>query len=184
MYIFVNEFVFIVFVESTVMRTRIEMFKGIHPGKIIRRELQKRHISQRSFATSIGEHGQALNAVILGRRNLTTAMAVKIEQALGYEEGFLLTLQAFYEIAVYKNRIASTSVSGAPAIRRILFWDVDFDTLDWGRYKRAVIARVVERGSEEEKLEVARFYGIDPMTLKNYIQNNNAYRIHAAEYHE
>lgn len=74
-----------------------------HPGKIIGRDLKKRNLSQRSFASVIGEHGQTLNAVIIGRRKLTTEMAVKIEQMLGYEEGLLLTLQAYYEIAQYKK---------------------------------------------------------------------------------
>lgn len=107
-------------------------------------------------------------------------MSLKIEQAFGYEEGFLLTLQVFYEIAAYKNRMASDSVSGASAICRSLFWDTDFDTINWGRYKRAVIARVIERGNEAEKLEIARFYKIDPVMLDSY-KPNNEYRIDAKE---
>ena len=60
------------------MRNRIDILKGIHPGKIIGRDLQKRNLSQRAFAASIGEHSQTLNAVITGRRNLTTEMSLKI----------------------------------------------------------------------------------------------------------
>ncbi len=67
-------------------------------------------LSQRSFAALIGRHSQTFNAVITGRRKLVVEMALKIEKALGYEEGFLLTLQAHYEIARYKNRIVSESV--------------------------------------------------------------------------
>lgn len=158
------------------MRSRIDILKGIHPGKIIYRELRKRHLSQRAFAASIDEHSQTLNAVITGRRNLTTEMALKIEQQFGYEEGFLLTLQAFYEITAYKNRMMSESVSGIPNIRRSLFWDTDFDRIDWGLYRNSVIARVLERGNNAERLEIARFYGIDPATIESY-RLNNAYRI-------
>lgn len=174
-----NSFAFRIFAKM-VVRSRIDILKGIHPGKIIGRDLQKRNLSQRAFAASIGEHSQSLNAVITGRRNLTIEMSLKIEQAFGYEEGFLLTLQAFYEIAAYKNRMASESVSGAPIIRRSLFWDTDFDSIDWGGYKRAVIARVMERGNEAEKLEIARFYKIDPATLDSY-KPDNAYRINTAK---
>lgn len=152
-------------------RSRIDLLKGIHPGKIIGRELQKRNLSQRAFAASIGEHSQTLNAVITGRRNLTVEMSLKIEQAFGYEEGFLLTLQAFHEISVYKDRKASASVSGAPAIRRSLFWDTDFDRIDWGRYRQAVIDRVLERGNESEQQEIARFYGIASEPLAAYGKN-------------
>lgn len=173
-------FAYCIFAERMVMRSKIDILKGVHPGKIIGRDLQKRNLSQRAFAASIGQHSQTLNAVITGRRNLTTEMALRIEQAFGYEEGFLLMLQAFHEIAVYKNRVASDSVSGTPAIRRSLFWDTDFDAINWGRYKQAVIGRVLERGNENEKQEIARFYGIDPAMLESY-KPNNAYRINTVK---
>lgn len=155
------------------MKSDIEILKGIRPGKIVGWELQERKLSQKAFADTIGVKPQALNAVITGRRNLTTDMALKIEQALGYEEGFLLTLQAFYEIAEYKNRMADASVSGVPAIRRMLFWDVDFDKIQWGRSKEYVIERVMERGDEAEKQEIARFYGMDRAALDRYMPDQS-----------
>lgn len=35
---------------------KIDILKGIHPGKIISRDLKKKNLSQRSFAASIGVH--------------------------------------------------------------------------------------------------------------------------------
>ena len=110
-----NSFAFCIFADEA-MKSRIDILKGIHPGKIIGRDLKKRNLSQRSFAASIGEHSQTLNAVITGRRNLTVEMALKIEQAFGYEEGFLLLLQTYYEIAEYKNGQKSRAISGTPTI--------------------------------------------------------------------
>lgn len=176
-------FAFCIFAKRIVMRSRLDILKGIHPGKIIARDLQKRNLSQRAFAASIGEHSQTLNAIISGRRNLTVEMSLKIEQAFGYQEGFLMTLQAFYNIAAYKNHIASNSVSGVPAIRRSLFWDMNFDTIDWGLYKRAIIARVMERGNETEKQEIAQFYNINPAQLTDY-KPTNAYRIKTAKHND
>lgn len=46
-------------------------------------------------------------------------------------------------------------------IRRILFWDTRFDLIDWEQHKRAVIKRVFQRGNEQEKDEITRFYGED-----------------------
>ena len=40
-----------------------------------------------------------------------------------------------------------------------LFWDTRIDSIDWARQKRAVIDRVWERGTEQEKQEIVRFYG-------------------------
>jgi antitoxin HigA-1 len=55
-------------------------------------------------------------------------------------------------------------------LRRVLFWDTNFDKMDWVRYKTAVINRVFERGNEEEKNEITRFYGKDAIkeSLKNH----------------
>lgn len=158
------------------MKAEIEKLKGIHPGKIIGRDLRRLGISQRSFAAAIGEHSQTLNAVISGRRNLTTEMAVKIEEYMGYEEGFLLILQAFHSIAVYRDRLASLSVSSHPDVRRSLFWDTDFDKIDWGKYKTSVIQRIIEKGNESEQAEIARFYNISLNDLKNFTPANS-YRI-------
>ena len=162
------------------MKSDINKYKGIHPGKIISRELKRLGISQREFAKQIGEHSQSLNAVITGRRALTTELSVKIDRALGFEEGFLLALQAYYSAIEYKNKMASESIIGTPYIRRILFWDTNFDKLDWGRYRDAVIQRVLERGSEEEKDEIARFYQISRQEMEKY-RPTNAYRIHLHE---
>ena len=88
----VNKFVYLYLCH--IMNTKlINALKGIHPGKIIERDLKKKDISQRNLAEKIGEHYQTLNAVIKGRRNLTVEMSVKIDAFLGYEEGFMYMLQ-------------------------------------------------------------------------------------------
>lgn len=168
-------FLYYIFVER-IMKKILDKYKGIHPGKIIDRDLKKVKLSQRSFAVTIGEHSQTINAIINGHRSLTIGLALKIEQALGYEEGFLLILQVYYDITEYKRSEAELSIKGVPNIRKILFWDTDFDKINWGLYKEAIIQRVVERGSSEEKAEIARFYNIDSTELKKY-KTPNAYRM-------
>lgn len=44
-------------------------------------------------------------------------------------------------------------------IRPALFWDTSTDIIDWDQHKKSVIKRVFERGNEEEKNEIIRFYG-------------------------
>lgn len=160
------------------MKYNLDAYKGIHPGKIIDRELKNLNLSQRAFAQKIGEHSQSINAVITGRRPLTTELSIKIGSALGYDEGFLLALQAYYNVAKHKNKEASRSVTGIPKIRKMLFWDTDFDKIDWGRYRNSVIQRVLERGNEAEKEEIIRFYGINRSEIDRY-KSTNSYRIRA-----
>ena len=160
------------------MKSTISTYKGIQPGKIIDRGLKKLNLSQRAFAREIGEHSQSINAVITGRRSLTTELAIKIERVLGYDEGFLLALQAYYNVAEYKRKESSSSITGVPDIPKMLFWDTDFDKIDWGHYRSFVIRRVFERGNDVDKEEIIRFYGIEHPDVKSY-EPTNSYRIRA-----
>jgi hypothetical protein len=48
-----------------------------------------------------------------------------------------------------------------PKLDRVLFWDVDIDAMDFEKAYKAVIARVVERGDQQEIDELVRFYGLE-----------------------
>ena len=69
------------------MKSTIEIVKGVHPGKIIERELLKRKTNKRQFALSINEHPQTLGSIIKGHRKMNTDLSLKIEDALGFDEG-------------------------------------------------------------------------------------------------
>ena len=96
------------------MNNLIDIIKGIHPGKFIERELKKKHLTQRALADETGIPFQTINAIIAGRRSLTTKQALKIDQILGYEEGFFAILQTHYDIKQYKEKeLASIYTSSA-----------------------------------------------------------------------
>ncbi len=46
-----------------------------------------------------------------------------------------------------------------PDVNRAWFWDTDYDSIDWQKAYRPVIARIIERGNEKEWEELIRFYG-------------------------
>ena len=150
------------------MRYSIENVKGMHPGALIKHELNRKKISQRKFAASIDEHWQILNAVINEKRGISLGTALKVEKELGYDEGFLMILQVYYDIEKRKQKQIRSTLKGVPAIRRIIFWDTDFDSIDWAASKESVISRVLERGTEEEIAEIARYYGMNIESLGKY----------------
>jgi len=41
----------------------------------------------------------------------------------------------------------------------LIFWDTNFNKIDWNKNKKAVIKRILERGNETEINEIIRFYG-------------------------
>ena len=150
------------------MRYSIENLKGMHPGALIKHELNRKKISQRKFAASIDEHWQILNAVINEKRGISLGTALKVEKEFGYDEGFLMILQVYYDIEKRKQKQIRSTLKGVPAIRRIIFWDTDFDSIDWAASKESVISRVLERGTEEEIAEIARYYGMNIESLDKY----------------
>jgi hypothetical protein len=46
-----------------------------------------------------------------------------------------------------------------PALSELLFWDSDFEAIDWQAQAGSVIVRVLERGGLADFREIRRFYG-------------------------
>ncbi|MCX6255915.1 MAG: plasmid maintenance system antidote protein [Bacteroidia bacterium] len=140
------------------MKTQLSIIKGVHPGFILERELKERHLRKGQFALSLQEYPQTLVSITKGKRKMNTILALKIENALGIEEGYFMTLQVYYDIEEEKRR-QNTEHPDLTKLRRVLFWDTKIEKINWKKQKNAVIKRVFERGNEIEKKEIIRFYG-------------------------
>ena len=146
-------------VNIAVMINEISILRGIHPGFILDRKLKERKLRKRPFALSINEHPQTLSAITKGKRSINTPLALKIENALGLEEGYLMTLQVFYDIKEEKRKQQQHARPDLSLIRPGLFWDTDINRIEWITHRRGVIERILERGNDQEKEEIKRFYG-------------------------
>ena len=71
---------------------------AVHPGMMIKPELEERGISQKDFAKMVGTQASHLSEVLNGKRALTTDLAVKIESAIGLPAKVLLAAQTQYEL--------------------------------------------------------------------------------------
>ena len=140
------------------MEKILATIKGIHPGLILERELKKRNLHKGPFAISMMEYPQTLVSITKCRRRMNTSLALKIENALGFEEGFLMTLQVYHDIREIKKK-KNRSHPDFNKLRRVVFWDTKLEGIDWQGQRDAVIKRVLERGSDTEKNEIMRFYG-------------------------
>lgn len=69
---------------------------AIHPGEMIKDEIEYRGISQKALATEIGVPPSVLNEVLNGKRAVTTEYALLLEAALGIEADLWLRMQADY----------------------------------------------------------------------------------------
>lgn len=70
----------------------------IHPGEMLKDELEARGMSQRKFAGLIGMPYTAFNEIINGKRPITTDTALKIEAATGISANIWVGLQADYNM--------------------------------------------------------------------------------------
>lgn len=160
------------------MNNHIDIIQGIHPGKFIGRELKKKNITQRKLADQTDISYQTINAIIAAKRNLTTEQSLKIADVLGYEEAFLALLQTYYDIKKLREIELNKLYKGAPRICKSLFWDVNFDTINWGKYKAAVVRRVLQRGSKDEIDEIIQFYHLSINELQKYkTKNTKLYKL-------
>ncbi len=70
----------------------------IHPGEMLKDELEARGMSQRKFAGLIGMPYTAFNEIINGKRPITTDTALKIEAATGIAANIWRSLQSDYDM--------------------------------------------------------------------------------------
>jgi plasmid maintenance system antidote protein VapI len=151
------------------MKSEIDIVKGIHPGLYVDHKIREKRLKKGQLALSVNEYPQTLTTITKGRRDMNTSLALKLEKVLGLAEGTLMILQVYYEIKQEKKKL-EIEKPDLTKIRRVIFWDTNLHAIEWNRQYESVIHRVFERGNEQEKKEITRFYGkekIDQVLNKN-----------------
>ncbi len=75
----------------------------IHPGEMIKDEIEYRGLSQRKLASQMGISTTILNEILNGKRAVSTEYALLFEAALGIDANIWLRLQAEYNMQVAKS---------------------------------------------------------------------------------
>jgi len=73
-------------------------FYPVHPGEIIKDELEARNISQREFARQVDISYTVLNELVNGKRPLTPTTALMFETALDIPADALMNIQTKYNM--------------------------------------------------------------------------------------
>lgn len=82
----------------------------IHPGEILKDELEARGLSQRKFASVIGISYSVLNEVINGKRPITTEYALKIEAATDIPAYIWVDMQSAYNLQTARRSSKLSSI--------------------------------------------------------------------------
>lgn len=75
----------------------------VHPGLLLKEEIEYRGISQKQLAQQMGLSYTVLNEILNGKRPISTDYALYIEAALGIDAQLWIQMQADYNLQVAKN---------------------------------------------------------------------------------
>lgn len=84
--------------SSTTTKAAAHSF-AVHPGQILKEELEARGLSGTALALKLRVPPQRINDVIGGRRALTAETALRLARFFGNDAAFWMNLQTAYDLA-------------------------------------------------------------------------------------
>lgn len=75
----------------------IDKLPPVHPGEILRDELEALNLSARKFADHIGVPPNAVTGLLNGDRGVSAQMALRLGRAFGTDARYWMNLQSLYE---------------------------------------------------------------------------------------
>ncbi|MEH2517289.1 addiction module HigA family antidote [Bradyrhizobium sp. AZCC 1610] len=79
------------------------MAPAIHPGRLLKRELEARKLSANRLALDLGVPSGRITDILNGRRSISADTAVRLGRYFGNNPQFWLDLQGQYDIAVIER---------------------------------------------------------------------------------
>ena len=74
-------------------------YTSIHPGEVLKDELEETGVSQSALAKHIGVLPKTINEICRGKRGISAEMALKLSKAFGGSPQFWMNLQVNWEIS-------------------------------------------------------------------------------------
>ena len=71
----------------------------IHPGEVLKDELNELSLSQTGLAKHIGVLPKTINEICRGKRGISASMAMKLSRVIGASPRFWLNLQNNWELS-------------------------------------------------------------------------------------
>ena len=91
--------------------------KPIHPGRILKREIQSRNISANGLALALRVPSGRISQILNQKRGISAETALRLSRYFGNSAQFWMNLQTRYELAVVEeakgNQIKSEVIRAA-----------------------------------------------------------------------
>ena len=79
------------------------MAPAIHPGRLLRREMEARKLSANRLAINLGVPSARVTDILNSRRSITADTALRLALYFGNTAQFWLSLQSQYDIAIVER---------------------------------------------------------------------------------
>ena len=80
------------------------MKRVVHPGEILRDELEELGVSQTTFARQIAVPSNRISQIIAGKRSITGDTALRFGRWFGVDPQFWMNLQTQFDLAAAERR--------------------------------------------------------------------------------
>ena len=90
-------------VDPRMIANNLTPSESIHPGEMIKDEIEYRGLSQRKLAEQMGISPTLLNEILNGKRSVSTEYALLFEAALGIDAEIWLRQQGRYDMQKAKS---------------------------------------------------------------------------------
>ena len=81
--------------------------RAVHPGEILKDELEERSVSPANFARQIDVPANRISQILAGKRAVTGDSALRFGHWFGMDPQFWLNLQAQYDLAVAEESVGA-----------------------------------------------------------------------------
>jgi len=173
-----------IFVAAKIVAVMYEQYlsmPAVPAGAILKRILQKEHLSQREIAGKSAIYPQRINDLIVGKRKFTPEISSRLENALGIPTlGYFYRIQANYAIYSYQDEQERKHTPDLSKLGKALFWETDsLEKINWLKSANWIIQRTFECGNQQEIEEIIRFYGREKVTeTLNAIPSTDTWKLY------
>jgi addiction module HigA family antidote len=103
--------------RSSIIIEESATMKSVHPGRLLRREMQARNLSANALALALRVNSGRITDILNGKRGVSPETAMRLARYFGNSPRFWLNLQTTYELEVAEAELGERiAAEVAPAI--------------------------------------------------------------------
>ena len=131
------------------------MMRPIHPGRILKRELEARDLSANRLSLELRVPSGRITQIVNGTRGISAETALRLSRYFGNSAQFWINLQSRYDLALAEKTLCFVQevVEHTKSFSCIKYWQIENEPLS---HVEVAAGRYLSRGFVEKEAELAR----------------------------